>query len=215
MPIDTDTTGTETERARESPGIEQVPDVPEQAQEQEIQLQEMEEEVEDPEMPELVAQGPAEAESDDEAEDNDEDEEETPPPRRSTRIAGGVLRPSRYAMASTKVRKDGENAARKAAINKAEIGEIELLFVDLQALQPVYPEEMGENEPLRSHMFSVEKFNAEGEFEKVRSRMVSNGNEQDPELYPDKSSPTVTIHSILSVLQWRHTTTASKWPRST
>jgi hypothetical protein len=82
----------------------------------------------------------------------------------------------------------------------AEIGEIELLFVDLQALQPVYPEEMGENEALRSHMFSVEKFDAEGEFEKVRSRMVANGNEQDPELYLDKSSPTVAIHSILPCL---------------
>ncbi len=46
-----------------------------------------------------------------------------------------------------------------------------MLFVDLQALQPVYPEEIGENEALHSHMFSVEKFDAEGEFEKVRSRI--------------------------------------------
>jgi hypothetical protein len=30
--------------------------------------------------------------------------------------------------------------------------------------------------------------------------MVANGNKQDPSLYPDKSSPTVTVHSILSYL---------------
>ncbi len=72
--------------------------------------------------------------------------------------------------------------------------------IDIQALQPVHPEEMGENEALRSHMFSIEKFNAEGEFEKVRAWMVANGNEQDPSLYPDKSSPTVAIHLILSCL---------------
>ena len=51
------------------------------------------------------------------------------------------------------------------------------------------PEEMGEFEPLRSHMFSVEKFTVEGEFDKVKTRMVANGNEQDPSLYSNKSSP--------------------------
>ncbi len=199
--VDTDTTGTETERTRESPGIEQVPDIPEQVQEQEMQRQEMEEEVEDPEMPELVAQDPAETESDNEAEDDDEDGEETPPPRRSARIAGGVLRPGRYAMASTKVlRMEGQDERRNAAIKQAEVAEVELLFVDLQALQPIQPKEMGDVKPLKSHMFSVEKFTAEGEVDKVKSRMVANGNEQDPELYPDKSSPTVAVQSILTCL---------------
>jgi hypothetical protein len=46
----------------------------------------------------------------------------------------------------------------------------------------------------------VEKFATEGEFDKVKARMVANGNEQDPSLYPDKSSPTVMVHSILSCL---------------
>ncbi len=111
-------------------------------------------EEEDPEMPDLVAQVPAEAESDDEGEDEEVEEEEVLPPRRSTRIAGGVLRPSRYTMTSTKVRCSGEQSEpRNGAIKQAEIVEIEPLFADLRALQPVQPEEMGEFEPLRSHSF--------------------------------------------------------------
>jgi hypothetical protein len=89
---------------------------------------------------------------------------------------------------------------RNAAITQAEIAEIELLFIDLRALQPVQPEEMGEFESLWSHVFSVEKFTVEGEFDKVKARMVANGNEQDPSLYPNESSPTVAVHSILSCL---------------
>jgi hypothetical protein len=37
-------------------------------------------------------------------------------------------------------------------------------------------------------MLSVEKFTAEGEFDKVKTQMVANGNEQDPSLHPDNSS---------------------------
>jgi hypothetical protein len=49
-------------------------------------------------------------------------------------------------------------------------------------------------------MFTVEKFLATGEHDKMKSRLVANGNEQDPEVYPDRSSPTVTIQSILTSL---------------
>jgi hypothetical protein len=49
-------------------------------------------------------------------------------------------------------------------------------------------------------MFPVEKFTAEGELDKVRSRMVANRNEQVPELYLDKSSPAVAVHSIETCL---------------
>ncbi len=37
-------------------------------------------------------------------------------------------------------------------------------------------------------MLSVEKFTTEAEFDKVKTQIVANGNEQDPSLYPDKSS---------------------------
>jgi hypothetical protein len=66
-------------------------------------------EAEDDNLPELESQGPDD-ESDDEAEDDDE--EDTPPPRRSARIAGGVLKPGRYAMASTKVTKHKRKVGR-------------------------------------------------------------------------------------------------------
>jgi hypothetical protein len=155
----------------------------------------VEEEKEDPDMLELVAQCPAEVEAE------DDEEAEVLPPRRSTWISGGISRPSCYAMASIKVKRtEGQDEARNAEIKQAEIAKIELVFINPQALQPVQPKEMGEFEPLKSHMFSGERFTVEGEFDKVKARMVANGNEQDPSQYPDKSSPTVAVHSILSCL---------------
>ncbi len=146
-------------------------------------------------MLELVAQCPAEVEAE------DDEEAEVLPPRRSTWISGGISRPSCYAMASIKVKRtEGQDEARNAEIKQAEIAKIELVFINPQALQPVQPKEMGEFEPLKSHMFSGERFTVEGEFDKVKARMVANGNEQDPSQYPDKSSPTVAVHSILSCL---------------
>jgi hypothetical protein len=115
---------------------------------------------------------------------------------------------------ATKVRRSEEHSAESnVAIKQAEIMEIELLFINLQALQPEQPEEMGGFEPLQSHIFSV-KFTTEDEFDKVKAWMVANENEQDPSLiHPDKSSLTVTIHSILTCQQWQHTTIATRWPR--
>ncbi len=36
--------------------------------------------------------------------------------------------------------------------------------------------------------------------DKFKSRMVMNGDEQDAELFPDRSSPTMAIHSIMTCL---------------
>jgi hypothetical protein len=49
-------------------------------------------------------------------------------------------------------------------------------------------------------MFTVEKFLADGSFNKVTTSMVVNGDGQDPQLYPDRSSPTVALHSIFACL---------------
>jgi hypothetical protein len=49
-------------------------------------------------------------------------------------------------------------------------------------------------------MFLVNKFNADREFEKVKARLVADGEDQDPAMYPNKSSPTVAIHSVFMVL---------------
>jgi hypothetical protein len=146
-------------------------------------------------MPALVPQGGDD--SDDETEEEEESQEQQQP-RHSARITQGVLKPSKYAMASIGtlvLTKD----QRDAAISRAEEDEIHQVFVDLKALAPVKKEEM-EGKPLNCHIFTVEKFLANGDHDKVKSHFVVNGNEQDQELYPDRASPTVAIHSILACL---------------
>ena len=49
-------------------------------------------------------------------------------------------------------------------------------------------------------MFTVDKFLAGGAFDKCKGRVVLHGNEQDLEMYPDRSSPTVAVHSIFACL---------------
>lgn len=53
---------------------------------------------------------------------------------------------------------------------------------------------------LKPHMFLVNKYLADGRFGKVKARVVANGRDQDPEKSPNKSSPTVAIHSVFVVL---------------
>jgi len=54
--------------------------------------------------------------------------------------------------------------------------------------------------PLGCHLFIVEKFDASGQHKKYKSRLVSHGNEQDTSMYPNWSSPTVSVHAILTCL---------------
>jgi hypothetical protein len=51
-----------------------------------------------------------------------------------------------------------------------------------------------------THLFTVEKFKADGTRDNFKSRLVAHGNEQDTTLYPDRSSPTAQMHSIMSCL---------------
>jgi hypothetical protein len=125
------------------------------------------------------------------------DDEEQIPVRRSLRASRP---PSRYALATKILKASISSEERKKAVDAAEIMEILLLFCDLQALHPVYKESIKGTKPLNCHMFTVEKFKASGEFDKMKSRLVANGNEQDPEIYHDSSSPTAAIHSILTSL---------------
>jgi hypothetical protein len=101
----------------------------------------------------------------------------------------------------TKLSKEKEkDEKRKKAIEKAEVDEIEMLLVSLQALEPVCREDIGDADVHNSHLFTMEKFTADGMHDKFKSRMVMNRNEQDPDMYPDRSSPTVAIHSLLTCL---------------
>ncbi len=51
-----------------------------------------------------------------------------------------------------------------------------------------------------SHLFTIEKFRADGSHDKYKSRLVAHGNEQDTTLYPDRASPTAQLHSIMACL---------------
>ena len=99
--------------------------------------------------------------------------------RHSMRIAGGVHKSDRYAMV-TKLRKEKEKDEKwKQAIKKAEVDEIEMLLVGLQALNPLQKEDIEDAAVHNSHLFTVEKFLVDGMHDKFKSRMVMNGNEQD------------------------------------
>jgi hypothetical protein len=93
-----------------------------------------------------------------------------------------------------------KNKTRQQAIQQVEVEEIKLLFAGLHALQSIWKADISSVQPLNCHMFTVEKFLADGTHENFKLCMVANGNEQDPDLYPDCSSPTVAVHSILTCL---------------
>jgi hypothetical protein len=123
--------------------------------------------------------------------------------RRSARIAGGVSQPERYLLL-TKVQK--ANQELKADKEKAKVAAIQKemlqVFEELQALQPVLKADVPEDaEILRCFIFLVEKFLADGQFDKIKARLVANGAQQNRELYPNKSSPTASIHSV-GCLYW-------------
>jgi hypothetical protein len=81
------------------------------------------------------------------------------------------------------------------------IAEIKQVFEELKALEPVDRKEIPEGiKPLDCHLFTMEKFDASGQHEKYKSRLVLHGNEQDTSLYPDWSSPTVSVPAILTCL---------------
>ncbi len=76
-----------------------------------------------------------------------------------------------------------------------------MVFKDPKALQTVKREEVPKGiNALGAHLFTVEKFDANGEHEKFKSRLVSHGNEQDSNLYLERSSPTVSVHVIMTCL---------------
>jgi hypothetical protein len=120
--------------------------------------------------------------------------------KKSARTAGGIIKPSRYGMATRIAKSELNSEKRNKAIEKAETEEIEQVFVDLQAMQPVYENELEGFEPLNCHLFNVEKLLANGDVDKMKSRFVANMNEEDQDIYLDRSSPTIAVHSIMTAL---------------
>jgi hypothetical protein len=54
---------------------------------------------------------------------------------------------------------------------------------------------------IRSFIFLKEKYDANGNFDRIKARLVAGGNEQDKSLYDDLSSPTCSIQSLFIVVQ--------------
>ena len=54
---------------------------------------------------------------------------------------------------------------------------------------------------IRCHLFLKEKYLPNGDFEKLKARLVAGGNDQDRELYDSVKSPTASLTSILLVAQ--------------
>ncbi len=131
----------------------------------------------DTDMPELIPQ--EEDDSDDKAEKEEEDSKVQQQPRCSAQIAQGILKPSKYAISfgTSVLTKEQQDAA----ISKVEEDEIRQVFFDLKALVPMKKEDI-DGQPLNCHIFTVEKFLANGDHDKVKSRFVVIGNEQDQEL---------------------------------
>ncbi len=69
------------------------------------------------------------------------------------------------------------------------------------ALVPVKKENIPkEATVLKLHMFLVNKYIPNGGFKKVKARLAADGWDQDAAMYPNKSSPTVALHSVFTVL---------------
>jgi hypothetical protein len=68
-----------------------------------------------------------------------------------------------------------------------------------KALVPIPNGTRGANR-IWSHMFLKAKHDAVGTFVKMKARLVADGSQQDPSLYPDKSAPTAQLQSIMMVL---------------
>ncbi len=85
--------------------------------------------------------------------------------------------------------------------NEAVKAELCQLFEKLCALQVVREAEIDKkNKILNSYLFIIQKYHVNTDFDKVKARLVAHGRDQDLELYLNKSSPMVAIHSVFTVL---------------
>jgi hypothetical protein len=108
-----------------------------------------------------------------------------------------VKRPSRFMAVTKAIHEEWKSEENVKAIN----AEIKILFEDLKALRPVKRASIkGGTKVLRSHMFVVEKFLVIGEFDKMKARLVADGRDQESNMYLDKASPTVALHSVFTIL---------------
>jgi hypothetical protein len=77
--------------------------------------------------------------------------------------------------------------------------EILQIFKEFKVVDPVMKLDIPKDaEILRCFVFLVEKYLANGEFDKIKARLAANGAQQNRELYPNKSLPMASIHAIFT-----------------
>ena len=133
------------------------------------------------------------------------------PLRRSERLMGGHRAPERYEVYHISARKGVKEYGTDAY--RAIAKELDQLIRVKKALAPVHRRELSPEDArrvIRSSLFLRPKHDAAGAFEKIKARLVANGAQQDKDLYPDRSSPTAALESIMCVL-----TVAAKQGRKT
>jgi hypothetical protein len=89
-------------------------------------------------------------------------------------------------------------------------------MLDKRVFTPLHPHELeGKKKPIRSHMFLKEKFNVDGDFDKLRARLVGGGHMQPRRgvIAEDISSPTAAMPFLFAVAsiaakERRHVVTA-------
>jgi hypothetical protein len=91
--------------------------------------------------------------------------------------------------------------SEKREIDKAQEVEIKLVFDDLKVVEAIKMENIHRGfKAHNTHLFTVQKFLANGKHDKYKSRLVAHSNEQDTTLYSDRSSPKASVHSIMTCL---------------
>jgi hypothetical protein len=150
------------------------------------------------ELPEMTTAGQdSEVEPAAEAEERNEDDKDGKDLPVTTRSGRVVQRPSRFLGVTKVSRSEWKEVACEEAIK----AELKQLFKELKVLQVIRRAEITKSaKVLKLHMFLVKKYLADGSFEKVKVRLVADGRDQDANLYQNKSSPTVAIHSVFTVL---------------
>ncbi len=179
------------------PGM-QIPEQQSTEEEKETEDLEGNPEVNLEELPEAALEGGGTGDNRNETEaENERTEEVIDETAVKTRSGRVIQRPSRFLGVTKVSRSEWKEMACEQAI-KAELRQ---LFDELKALCVIKRAEVTRSaKVLKSHMFLVRKYLADGSFDKVKARLVADGRDQDAELYPNKSSPTVAIHSVFTVL---------------
>jgi len=136
-----------------------------------------------------------------EADTGVEEQHYTGPIRQSARIIARKKHGVKYAFHTMSVKRGiYEHGADALAATMAELRQ---LLVAKKAFHPIDKSTLNSSQlekVIRSQLFLKVKYDALGNYVKIKGRLVANGKQQDRDLYPDASSPTAALQSLMMVL---------------